>query len=245
MVNERGAVNAARTLLNSPKTSEGFTELYLRGKRLDLSVEAIVLRIEHQGLFSSNELATARQRLRDVGYPVPGGETSQSVNNVIEREAVPSEGFKYQNKASTTLPPISDAEGLIARIQSVIGQPERNVEDVVKDLLLRLGHPVNRIVFQRGRIDLILQDDSGKPSFVFEVKRSIASEAERAAARRQAMDYACQTGAPFLVITDADRYEIYDRRRGLDFDAMFSGRFQLTHFDEASTQVLDLLRYQP
>ena len=30
------------------------------------------------------------------------------------------------------------------------------------------------------------------------------------------MDYADQTGAPMLVVTDADRYEIYDRRRGLD-----------------------------
>jgi len=45
-----------------------------------------------------------------------------------------------------------------------------------------------------------------------------------------------------LVITDADRYEIYDRRRGMDFDTMFCGRFQLTHFDPDTSPVLDLLR---
>lgn len=59
------------------------------------------------------------------------------------------------------------------------------------------------------------------------------------------MDYACQTGAPFLVITDADRYKIYDRRRGLDFETMLCGRFQLTEFDPAANAVLDLLRAQP
>ncbi len=58
------------------------------------------------------------------------------------------------------------------------------------------------------------------------------------------MDYADQTGAPMLVVTDADRYEIYDRRRGLDFDTMLCGRFQLTQFEPAAGPVLDLLRPQ-
>jgi predicted type IV restriction endonuclease len=102
----------------------------------------------------------------------------------------------------------------------------------------------HRIEFQRGRVDLILEDSSGKPAFVFEVKRSIASESERAKARRQGLDYACQTGARFIVITDADRYEIYDHHRGWDFDSMFCGRFQLTQFYAASAAVLDLLRNQ-
>jgi hypothetical protein len=58
------------------------------------------------------------------------------------------------------------------------------------------------------------------------------------------MDYACQTGAPLLVITDADRYEIYDRRRGLDFEAMRCGSFQLTRFETAACSTLDLIRPQ-
>lgn len=116
------------------------------------------------------------------------------------------------------------------------------MEDVVKDLLVRLGHSPERIVFQRGRIDLTVHDGAGGVFIVFEVKRSVASEAERAAARRQAMDYPCQTGAPLLVVTDVDRYEVYDRRRGFDFDAMHCGRFQLTQFDPATAPVLDLLR---
>jgi hypothetical protein len=66
----------------------------------------------------------------------------------------------------------------------------------------------------------------------------------RAQARRQGLDYACQTGARFIVITDADRYEIYDHHRGWDFDSMYCGRFQPTQFYAASAAVLDLLRYQ-
>lgn len=63
MLDERGAVNTARFLLNAAKTSDGFTELYLHGKRLDLSVEAIVLRSEHRDLFTASELAIARPTL--------------------------------------------------------------------------------------------------------------------------------------------------------------------------------------
>jgi hypothetical protein len=107
---------------------------------------------------------------------------------------------------------------------------------------MRLGHPADRIIFQRGRIDVILRDGTGRVAAVFEVKRSLASESERSAARRQAMDYAAQTGAPVLAITDSDRYEVYDRRRGLDFDSMSCGRFQLTDFDVTAGPALDLLR---
>ncbi len=242
MLNERGAGNTARALLSATNTSDGFTQLYL-AKRLDLSVEAIVLRPEHRELFTPNELATARQRLRDMDYSAAWDDTGHATTDVLDRkEIVFNKRETSEDQKDSILPSIADAESLISRIRSVVGQPERNMEDVVKDLLVRLGHPDNLIVFQQGRIDLTLIDGSGKTAIVFEVKRSIGSGPERDRARRQAIDYACQTGAPLVVITDADRYEIYDRRRGLDFDAMLCGRFQLTQFDEASEAVLDLLK---
>ncbi len=67
MVQERGGVQAARDLLDAPSTSDGFTRLWELG-RLDIAVEAIVLRPEFQPLFTSEQLAIARRRLRDVGY---------------------------------------------------------------------------------------------------------------------------------------------------------------------------------
>jgi hypothetical protein len=147
-----------------------------------------------------------------------------------------------QGVAKPILPPIFGAEELIERIRAISGLSERNSEDVVKDLLQRLGHHVNTIVFQRGRIDLCIVGKDKKVSAVLEVKRSIASDTERLKALRQAMDYSGQTGAPILVVTDGDRYEIYDRRKGLDFASMLCGRFQLTAFHPDNSRVLDLLK---
>jgi len=178
------------------------------------------------------------------GYPVPPLDRNRnSVIDLLGRAEIKmTRPAPNDNKTKAILPPIPDPDSLLNRIKSVIGQPERNMEDVVKELLVRLGHSANRIVFQRGRVDLTLEDGSGKPVFVFEVKRSIASESERAKALRQGLDYANQTGAQFIVITDADRYTIYDRHRGYDFSSQFCGSFQLTQFYAGNEVVLDLLR---
>ena len=67
MVSESGGVNAVKQLLNAPDLSEGFSRLWL-AKRLDLTVEAYAIKGEWSCLFTDAELATARQRLRDLGY---------------------------------------------------------------------------------------------------------------------------------------------------------------------------------
>ena len=71
MVNERGGLDAAQALLATHEVSDGFTELWLRGKRLDLSVEYLVLKKPWRQLFSDDELAVARKRLceRDCEPP--------------------------------------------------------------------------------------------------------------------------------------------------------------------------------
>jgi hypothetical protein len=145
------------------------------------------------------------------------------------------------SKRQSILPPIDGAEALLARIRLLPGLPERNHEDAVKDLLIRLGHGVSEIVFQVGRIDISVINRDKKSVAVIEVKRSIAKESELARARRQGMDYAGQKGAAVVVVTDGDRYEIYDRRK-LDYDAMFCGRFQLSAFQQEDCSALDLLR---
>jgi hypothetical protein len=70
MVSEVGGIQAARQLLAAPAVSDGFTTLWER-HRLDLSVEAHVLRKEFQPLFTAQERSVARQRLRDYGYTGP------------------------------------------------------------------------------------------------------------------------------------------------------------------------------
>lgn len=64
MLDEHGGVETARRLL--PQMSDGFTELYRRN-RLDLTVEALVLKPKWHDLFSVEERQMARDRLHECG----------------------------------------------------------------------------------------------------------------------------------------------------------------------------------
>ena len=67
MASDLGGLETARQLLRTSSVSDGFTALWNAG-RLDLSVEAHVLKDEFRGLFTQSELRTARRRLEDYGY---------------------------------------------------------------------------------------------------------------------------------------------------------------------------------
>lgn len=69
MIAEYGAVETAQQLVNSDKPSEGFTRLYMM-KRMDLSIEALILNSEWWSLFTEDERARADRRLRENGYPL-------------------------------------------------------------------------------------------------------------------------------------------------------------------------------
>lgn len=62
MLRENGGLETAHRLLRSSDISYGFTELWMLG-RLDLTVEALVIRPDYAVLFTPEELATARTRL--------------------------------------------------------------------------------------------------------------------------------------------------------------------------------------
>ncbi len=67
MVTEAGGLEAAHRLIHSNEPSDGFTTLW-EHRRLDLSVEALVLRSEFESLFGDDERTIARNRLREYGY---------------------------------------------------------------------------------------------------------------------------------------------------------------------------------
>jgi hypothetical protein len=67
MLSERGPIETARTLISSSRPSDGFTQLWERG-RLDLTVEAHVLRPEFEILFTDQEREMCRARLSEYGY---------------------------------------------------------------------------------------------------------------------------------------------------------------------------------
>ena len=67
MLTKHRGVETARRLL--PQMSDGFTELWRR-KRLDLTVEALVVQSKWDELFSDEERQIALSRLRDCGMDV-------------------------------------------------------------------------------------------------------------------------------------------------------------------------------
>jgi hypothetical protein len=67
MLSEHGGLETARQLLHASGVSDGFTALWM-ANRVDLTVEALVLKPEHQLLFTPDELDIARTRLDQYGY---------------------------------------------------------------------------------------------------------------------------------------------------------------------------------
>ena len=67
MLSTLGGLGTAKRLLATTDVSSGFTVLYERG-RLDLTVEALVVKPEFESLFTDDEIDISRQRLHDLGY---------------------------------------------------------------------------------------------------------------------------------------------------------------------------------
>ncbi|MFB3886122.1 MAG: hypothetical protein ACE144_12915 [Thermodesulfobacteriota bacterium] len=67
MIQEDGGFHTAKTLLHTPGLQDGFQALWEHG-RLDLTMEALILRSPWNKLFTDDEKEIARKRLRDCGY---------------------------------------------------------------------------------------------------------------------------------------------------------------------------------
>lgn len=68
MISDRGGLATAKYLINATTPSDGYTHLYERG-RLDLTVEAMVVENpQWHELFTQDELAAAKRRLKKYGY---------------------------------------------------------------------------------------------------------------------------------------------------------------------------------
>ncbi len=66
MLRKRGGLDTAKVLINSDTTSDGYIAL-LQRQRLDLTVESLILKREWYSLFTDEERAKARARLKIKG----------------------------------------------------------------------------------------------------------------------------------------------------------------------------------
>jgi hypothetical protein len=69
MLSDHGGVETARRLLHSSTVSDGFVALWER-RRLDLTVENVILKPEFEALFGDEEREIARARLGEYGFAV-------------------------------------------------------------------------------------------------------------------------------------------------------------------------------
>ena len=69
MLGAKGGLAAAKQLISKPGGTDGFTTLWEHG-RLDLSVEAHILKPEYAELFTEEERRMCRERLKQFGYAV-------------------------------------------------------------------------------------------------------------------------------------------------------------------------------
>src|SRR6266581_6903856 len=67
MVSERGGLETARSLLHAATVSDGYAALWER-RRLDLTVEAVILDPKWEPLFSNQERRIAVERLREYRF---------------------------------------------------------------------------------------------------------------------------------------------------------------------------------
>ena len=69
MRQEHGTIDAIKRLVVDKKISEGFKFLW-EHKRLDLSVENIILEPEWNSLFSDSERTAAKNKLQQCGFKI-------------------------------------------------------------------------------------------------------------------------------------------------------------------------------
>jgi len=69
MIYEHGGLMTARILLHSNKISDGFIALW-ECNRLNLTVEALAIKMEWRELFTFEEINIANKRLKDYGFDI-------------------------------------------------------------------------------------------------------------------------------------------------------------------------------
>lgn len=67
MLSEKGGIETARALIYKVGGTDGFEKLWELG-RLDLTVEALVLKGEYEELFTDEERDMCKKRLEEFGY---------------------------------------------------------------------------------------------------------------------------------------------------------------------------------
>jgi hypothetical protein len=132
----------------------------------------------------------------------------------------------------------------IAAVRELRGRGEEEQRQLVAQFFVEiLGYRRTRVRSEHERNDVRVYDRRDRPWIIVEVKPSLESDRHRKAARRQGFDYAHRVGVRFVVLSDGDNFEVYDRSAGqrLSYDEMRQGNFRLTALRSRDNDLLGLL----
>lgn len=162
-----------------------------------------------------------------------------------------------KNESTASIPPPTPAAkvteeevpaelaGLLGDIKSLKrdhNHQERAHETLVEAFLEALGYSrFENIKHRHGRIDISLELD-GTTKAVIEVKRDWNLASSTRDAVKQAYGYAQEAGAQFVIVTNGDFYQVFDRTKGLSNDSNLVGTFAISSWRSEDQQIVDLLR---
>ncbi|HAO92469.1 MAG: hypothetical protein A2X99_08755 [Deltaproteobacteria bacterium GWB2_55_19] len=114
---------------------------------------------------------------------------------------------------------------------------ERDHESLVEKLFTLLDF--KEIKYRRGRIDILILEKS-KPLITIEVKSDWSLSEKNLEYIRQAYNYSFETGTKHIIVTNGDRYFLFDKSRGCSYNENLVGSVELT---KPTKEGLDLLNY--
>lgn len=132
--------------------------------------------------------------------------------------------------------------GKVTALKNDPGHLERDHEDLVASLFELIGYErIHDIKFRRGNIDIRIDKDTTSWITV-EVKSDWGLSPDSRGALSQAYNYAHEKGTPFVIITNGDKYCIYDRRQGMSYEENLIANITISKIDQAGVIALNSLR---
>ncbi|GEM_PF-1434057 len=130
----------------------------------------------------------------------------------------------------------------IEKLKRDVEHKERAHESLVESFYELLGfEKYTDIKHRQGRIDIVIECED-KKMIVNEVKKDWHLSWKDKKTLSQAYNYAHETGARYVVLTNGDYYAIFDKDKGRSYESNFKGDFRLLKLKKEDFELINCLR---
>jgi hypothetical protein len=210
-----------------------------------------IARMDPMTLMRGDSWAEAKLRIINVYFGLPADKRKDEAVDVALREELARLNNTGTGAALTAAiqPPtlqhaIQVPPAYVSLVRGFRDRGEEEKRQLVAQFFYEvLGYKRTRVRSEHKHNDVRVHDRRDQPWLVVEVKHLLETTRDKRAALRQAFDYAHRLGMRFVVISDGDFYEIFDRCAGqrLRYDEMRQGSFHLSALRARDSDLLGLL----